>query len=77
MYSTPVEIKALSLEWINLVAKRETHRGGTSQGRFDLMRLEHPTNRGPGTGRRKPKGPFNKKPSGPKPVKIRAEQEDM
>lgn len=72
----PPRIKALSLEFMG-VAKREQGRRGTSSGRLELMRLEHPTNQGPGTGRRKPKGPFNKRPTGPKPVKIRAEQEDM
>lgn len=69
----PVRIRALSLESI----MPRNRGGGQSTGRLELMRLEHPATTLKRSGR-KATGPHDKgRPSGPKPVKIRAEQEDM
>lgn len=70
----PLGIRALSLGLISLMAKNPRNQLGGS-GRLELMRQQYPgvTNKYP-----KPRsGKGVKKPSGPKPVKIRAEQEDM
>lgn len=69
----PLAIRALSLELINLVAKNPKGRGGTSLGKLQRMGEQD-------TLTRKPQ--YRKYPStagkarGPKPITIRAEQED-
>lgn len=70
---TPLAIRALSLE--SIVAKMPTsQRGG--QGKLELMKLEHPATTLKRASKSR-KGPYQKRPSGPKPVKIRGEQEDQ
>lgn len=52
------------------MAKRPTSQGGL--GKLELMRLEHPA-----TTLKRAAKTSKKRPSGPKPVKIRGEQEDQ
>lgn len=68
----PLAIRALSLE--SIVAKNPQGRGGTSRGELALQRLEHPATILRRAGKKG--GPYQSKPKGPKPVTIRAEQED-
>lgn len=72
----PLGIRVLSLELIGEMAKNPKGRGGTSRGRLDLMRLEHPATTLRRSGKKRDWPGGDKPPKGPKPVKIRAEQED-
>jgi len=56
--------------------QRDRSRGGAGGiGRLELMGLEHPMT-AIRNNKQILKGPYNSRPMGPKPVKIRAEQED-